>query len=318
MGRSQRLEDRLAALADLRHDPTSPETLAALRKALTSKVNHIVARAAEIAGDFRLGELEPDLVSAFDRFMVNATKTDPGCAAKASIVEALYKMEAYQPDVYLQGIGHVQPEPVYGGKEDTAAKLRGVSALGLVRIGFPGVMLLLAQLLADPESDARIAAARAIGYSGLSAGVPLLRYKVLIGDAHPQVLIECFSALLQLEPEPSLSFIAGFLHRDGVDVAVQEAAAVALGESHLVKAFPFLETAWEDARDPELRQTLLLAIALLRHERALSFLLALLEKGGPSSERALAALGMYREDERIWERVEEILRKQECASSHLG
>ncbi len=305
MGKSQRLEDRLASLGELRADPTSQESLKALQKALTSKVSHVVARAAEIVGEFHLTELEPDLVEAFERFMTNSQKTDPGCAAKTGIVEALYRMEAYQPDIFLHGIGHVQLEPVYGGKEDTAAKLRGLSALGLVRINYPNVMLQLAQLLADSEADARMSAARAIGYAGLDAGIPLLRFKALIGDPHPQVLCECFTALLQLAPEPSLSFVAGFLHRD--DLAVQEAAAVALGESRLVQAFPFLETAWEDAIDADLRRALLFAIAFLRHERALSFLLSLVETGGRSRDNALAALRMYRGDPRIWDRVEAAL-----------
>lgn len=308
MGRARRLEDRLAALEDLRLAPTSEESLSALRAALTTKTNHVVARAAEIAGDYQLLSLEPDLVEAFERFMVNGQKTDPGCAAKTAIVDALYRMESHQPDVYLKGIGHVQLEPVYGGREDTAAKLRGTSALALVRTNHPNVMLQLAQLLADPESDARIAAARAIGYAGnIEAGEPLLRYKALVGDGHPQVLCDCFGALLQLTPDASLSFVASFLHRD--NLAVAEAAAVALGESQLVQAFPFLEAAWEDALDAELRQTLLLAIALLRHERPLSFLLGLLGKPGAAADHALAALRMYRTEPRIWEQVETALRK---------
>lgn len=311
MSRSQRLEDRLADLEALRGDPTSPESLRALQKALTSKVNHVVGRAAEIAGDYQLTELEPDLVQAFERFMVNPQKTDPACIAKTAIAEALYRMESYQTDLFLQGIGHVQMEPVFGGREDTAAKLRGICALGLVRINYPNVMLELAQLLADSEADARIAAARAIGYAGLEAGVPLLRFKVLSGDPHPQVLCECFSALLQLAPESSLAFVAGFLQRD--DRALQEAAAVALGESHLVQAFPFLETAWEDAVDGELRRMLLLAIALLRHERALEFLLSLVEQGGTRADEALAALRIYKDEERIWARVEAVLDGREVA-----
>ncbi len=308
MGKSNNLDDRLAALNELRTDPTAPESVAALQKALKSKQNHIVGRAATIAGQFSITTLELELVEAFERFLVNPQKTDPTCAAKTAIVEALYRMEAYQPDVYLHGIGHVQLEPVFGGKEDTAAQLRGLSALGLVRINYPNVMLMLAQLLADPEAEARRAAARAVGYSGLDAGVPLMRFKVLMGDSDAQVLCECFTALLQLTPEPSLSFVAGFLRQE--DMAVRQAAAVALGESQLVQAFPFLETAWEDARDGELREVLLLSIALLRHERALGFLLSLLEKGGRAADEALAALGMYREDERVWRRVEAILDRQ--------
>lgn len=308
MGRTRRLEDKLAALEEVRLAPTSEESLSELQKALTSKTNHIVGRAAEIIGDYQLFSLEVDLVDAFERFMVNAQKTDPGCAAKTAIVDALYRMEAYQPDVYLKGIGHVQLEPVYGGKEDTAAKLRGTSALALVRINYSNVMLQLAQLLADPEPDARIASARAIGYAGnTEAGEPLLRFKALVGDDHPQVLCDCFGALLQLTPEASLSFVASFLH--GANVAVAEAAAVALGESQLVQAFPFLEAAWEDAVDAEMRQTLLLAIALLRHERPLDFLLSLLGKSGSTAQHAFAALRMYRTDDRIWTQVEAALRK---------
>ena len=116
MGRRQRLEDQLSELSALRAAPTSPETQAALRRALASRASHIVARAAEIVGQFQLSELDRDLVQAFERFMVNPTKTDPGCAAKTAVAEALYRMEAYQLDTYLVGIGHVQMEPVWGGR----------------------------------------------------------------------------------------------------------------------------------------------------------------------------------------------------------
>jgi HEAT repeat protein len=286
------------------------ETVGELQRALSSKVNHVVARAADIVGELIVTELESDLVDAFDRFMNNAAKIDPGCAAKTAIAEALYRMEAYQPDLLLQGIGHIQEEPVYGGKEDTAAKLRGICGLGLVRIHYPNVMILLAHLLADPEVDARISAARAIGYSGQAEGIPLLRFKALSGDPNPQVLCECFSSLIVLDPDPSLAFVAGFLQSDAA--VFQEAAAVALGESQLVQALPFLETAWEDAVDAELRRTFLLGIALLRQERAIDFLLKLVAEGTQfRSQEALEALAIYREDSSIWVRVEEALESRE-------
>ncbi len=308
MGKSRRLEDRLAALNDLRTDPTSGQSRALLKKALAAKTNMVAGRAAELAGDYQLTTLEPHMVQAFARFMINSQKTDPACIAKTALAETLYRMEAHQPDLFLTGIGHVQMEPVWGGREDTAAKLRGLCALGLVRINYDNVMLELAQLLADPEPDARISAARAIAYTGmLNEGELLLRFKALVGDESPQVLSECLSALLQLVPETSLSFVAGFLHRD--DPAVQGAAAVALGESHLVQAFPFLETAWEDALGADLKKTLLLSIALLRHERALEFLLSLLVSGGWAGKDALEAVGMYRDDKRLWSRVEAAMRE---------
>ena len=298
MAKSRRVEDRLAALEQLRDDPTSETSRAALSKALASKTNIVVARAAEICGDYLLTPVEPALVQAFDRFMLNPVKTDAGCLAKVSIVDALYRMEAPQTDLYLTGIGHIQLEPVWGGREDTAAKLRGTSALALVRVNYDRAMLELAQLLADPEPEARTSAARAIAYSGnVTQGEPLLRYKALVGDESPQVLSDCLGALLKLAPDTSMSFVAGFLQRDSA--SVQSAAAVALGESHLVQAFPFLETAWEDAFEPDLKQTLLLAMALLRQERALVFLLKLIagadQSGSAAGRRALEALSMYRE-----------------------
>jgi len=303
MARSRRLEDRLAALERLRTDPTSETSRTALHKALSTKTNVVVARAAEMVGDYQLTPLEPSLIAAFHRFMLNAAKTDPGCLAKLAIADALYRMDAYQTDLYLSGVGHVQMEPVWGGREDTAAKLRGTCALALVRTNYDGAMLELAQLLADPEPEARTSAARAIAYSGnLAEGEPLLRFKALIGDENPQVLSDCLGALLELAPDSSVSFVAGFLQRE--DASVQSAAAVALGESHLVQAFPFLETAREDAFEPELKKTLLLAIALLRHERALDFLLTLVAEGSRSGRHALEALSMYRGDTRIWPRVE--------------
>ncbi len=82
--------------------------------------------------------------------------------------------------------------------------------------------------------------------------------------------------------EPALAFVAGFLQHD--ERAIQEAAAVALGESHQVQAFPFLEAAgrpgrWRDAQDTA-------GSALPYSARnALDFLISLMlegrEPGGP-------------------------------------
>lgn len=301
MGRNSRLEARLAALEALRQVPTAPTTLTTLRQALGARNCHVVAKATQLVGDLQLVELVPEMVDAFRFFMVNPQKTDPSCTAKTAIADALVRLEAEVADIFLDGIGHHQFEPVRGGVVDTASSLRGISAMGLVRLQVPGTMLLLAQLLADPEAEARTAAARAIGESGDPAGIPLLRFKALLGDVHPQVQCECLGALLQLDPEPSLSFVASFLQHE--DAAVRRACAVALGESQMVQALPFLETAWEDAEDRELRQAYLVAIALLRHERALEFLLDLIARGGDAANDALMALRMYRDDPRIWSRV---------------
>jgi len=306
MTKRRRLEESLAELNALRADPTSGPALAKLRQALASKTNHLAAEAARIAAEFQIESLEGDLASAFDRFMANPAKADPGCTAKAAIAEALYRIGYDQESLFLRGIHHIQLEPVYGGREDTAASLRAACALGLVRMRYPEAMLELAGLLADAELDARVGAVRAIANAQQDASLPLLRFKALIGDEEVRVLYECFGALLALSPESSLPFVARFLEAD--DAAVCEAAAIALGESRLGEAFDLLKTGWEKTLDPGLRHTALLAMAMLRHERAIDFLLSLVADAPPASASdAVAALEMYRRDELLWPRVEQLI-----------
>jgi hypothetical protein len=304
MAGKRSLEKELTAVYALREQPLSDQVIGELRRALARKNNHLVAAAAQIAGEREIAALEPDLAQAFGRFMADPLKTDKGCAAKSAIAEALYRIGAIQEDLFLQGIRHVQLEPVYGGRQDTAARLRGVCAMALVRTGCPQAMIELAHLLADRELDARIAAVRAIAYGRSEAGAPLLRFKVLSGDDDPRVLYECFGGLLKLAPETSLPFVAEFL--DDGDAAIAEGAALALGESRLGEAFGFLKTAWESTFDPDRRNAVLLAIAMLRSEEALDFLLALVADASTAiADEAIAALRIYERDEKVWRRVRE-------------
>ncbi len=309
---NSRLERNLRALNALERDPSLEENppsdgvITALRKALSSKNNHVVARAAQIVGNYEIEALTIDLAQAFERFMDNPTKRDPGCRAKLAIAESLYRLDYREECVFLTGIHHVQMEPTYGGKVDTAAALRGMCALGLVRMNYPDVMVELAQLLADPESDARIAAARALAYAHQEASFSLLHFKILVGDPHPQVLCECFTALLKLAPKASLPFVAHYLNDE--DNAVCEAAALALGETRPPGAFEVLRQAWEKTLDSALKRTELLALAMLRDKQALDFLLSLVAEASlPNARAALTALDMYQHDAKLWERVEACL-----------
>ncbi len=300
------LEDQLSALHALRTAPITEDVLAQLRQALTSHNSHVVAAAAEIAGEAELADLEPDLVEAFAALMRNPAKTDPGCRAKTALANALRACECPAEAVFLQGVRHVQMEPVWGGQVDTAAPLRGACALGLVGMRSRHALLELAHLLADPESDARIAAARALTYSGDPASVPLLRFKVLTGDDHAAVLYECFLALLKLDMDTSLSFVAEYLKSP--DLAIAESAALALGESRHESAFAVLRDAWEDTFDAERRRTLLLALATLRVEPALAYLLDIVRcEARVHADAALEALRMFQRDETVWRRVEKAL-----------
>ena len=75
-------------------------------------------------------------------------------------------------------------------------------------------MVALADLLADPEPEARIGAARAIAYSENPLGVALLRLRIQVGDT-PAVLGECVAALLQLSVDNCLPLAAAFLEAGG-------------------------------------------------------------------------------------------------------
>jgi hypothetical protein len=185
MAKSRKLEQFLAQLETIRLDPSTAEAAIALRQILQSKYAIAIAQAAKIIGKAECYDLIPDLVAAFDRCMTKPIDTDPGCTAKLNIADALYRLECSNEDLFLRGIHHVQMEPVWGGSEDTAVALRGVCALGLVRMNYPQVMNELADLLADPNQDARISAARAIAYSGTDAGIPLLRLRIKVGDTPP-------------------------------------------------------------------------------------------------------------------------------------
>jgi HEAT repeat protein len=149
-------------------------------------------------------------------------------------------------------------------------------------------------------------AAQALSYSENPDAVPLLRLKALIGDPDPQVLGEILLALLAIAPAPSLAFAAGFLARPEEEVA--EAAALALGGSRLADALPILTAWWERTFDAGLRRSALLAIAMLKHDDALRYLLTHVAESAPLHAReAIRALAVYRHDPRLRAQLESVL-----------
>ena len=314
MAKSRKLEELTTELNQIRSDPTSADGQAVLSRIIGSKQGVVVAQAAQLVSEFEMHALIPDLAIAFERFMIKPANSDPGCRAKQAIADALYRLEYREESLFLRGIRHVQREPVWGGQVDTAPQLRGTCALGLVRMNYPNVMIELTDLLADPEQEARIGAARAISYSENPLGVALLRFRIKVGDT-PAVLGECIAALLDLSAHDGLSLAATCLEsgrkdsdpRDAIETA--EITALALGESRLPAALPLLRDWWKRTSHGDLRQTGLLAIATLRQDEALQFLRLILAEGAPQDARlALEALGLYQNDDFLWSQVQEILR----------
>jgi HEAT repeat protein len=305
MAKGPSIEDRLDDLARLGKSPDTPEARKQLRKHLAGKIGLLAAKAADIIARIEDHDFVPDLVAAFHRFMVDPAKTDKGCVAKIAIVKALRAADYGDEEIFRIGIRHVQLEPTWGGRADTAAPLRAQCGLGLVQAGAADAMNELAVLLADREPDARIGAARALAHCG-PAAAPLLRFKALTGDPEPPVLAECLSGLIEIAPTESFGFVAGFV--DQRNPSIYEHAALALAESRVPGAFELLKEKWSGTFEREFRQTLLLPIALTRCEAARDFLISLLESGDlRMATAAISALSIYRGDPTIRVRAEKAI-----------
>ena len=302
MAKGRSLEQKLAAVKALRGAPRSPKWVEGLRAALADPSNLVAAEAAVIAGDARVGEVAPDLVTAFDRFLDDPLKRDKLCRAKIAIAEALNKLDFEEEDFFWRGARYVQFEPVWGRSQDTAAPLRVACAFGLVRTRAQNLLPYLVDLLCDPEKPARIGAAQALAYSERDAAYLLLRLKARLGDEEPEVVGECMNGLIKLRPAEGVSFVAEFL--DAPDEAIQESAILALGDSRRSEAFDHLKAFWEKEWDAKLKEVALMGMALLRLPVATDFLLELIATQPEAAARdAVSALAVHRYDERVRERT---------------
>lgn len=298
-------ETELAELAAIETDPTSDAAGAALRDALGSRSNFVIARAAAIIAEWELPGFGPEMTAAFEQLLIDPLRRDPTCTGKRALAEAGVRTGSLDESVYLAGLAHYQLEPVYGGRDDTAAALRATCALGLARSGHADGLRLLAELLADPELDARLGAVQAIPYVSQPGALPLLWYKTIMGDEEPAVMLACFNALLLMSSDEAVGLVARYLGSE--QAAVAESAALALGESRLPAALPLLLESWEQATDPSVRRTILLALALLRSDEGVEALLQVLVEGSKADKlAALDALELYRHDDRIQARIEAV------------
>jgi hypothetical protein len=200
----------------------------------------------------------------------------------------------------------VQLEASFGPPVDEAAKLRALSAQGLLRTRYPEAPSEVVPLLVDRESAARIGAVRGLAANGGETGALLLRLKVLTGDTEPAVLGDCFSGLLVSAPDKSVGFVARYL--DAEDDAVAEAAMLALGESRLSPAYEALREKWERSVGSPARKTLLGAMASSRLDDAVTFLVRLVESSNvQTAGDAIEALTIYRHSERVTNMVREAI-----------
>lgn len=276
-------------------------------EALSDRHYLLVARAAELCGERLLYDLEPSLIQSYERLLQNSVKKDPGCTAKGAIARALVALDSQESGFYIRGMKYEQREPVWGGRVDTAVDLRCTCAMGLVGTLYPRALIELVALLHDPEPHARSGAARAIACAEPLAAEAVLRSKALAGDSEPEVIGDCLSGLLKVEPDASPSFVVGFL--DGPDPGVRELAALALGESRLEGALEMLRERW-DAQPLKREQdrVLLRAAVLHRSEAAFEWLCSLVADGDKASARLLVQeLAVYRANDKLRKRLGEAM-----------
>lgn len=306
-GTQRTLEEELAELAAVGDAPRSPESAARLRLALSSKRARVVARAASLVMKHSVdGFLEP-LVDAFDRFVEHGAKTDPGCVAKAALAEALDGLEWSDTAFFLRAARLTQPEPVWGGQEDTAGGVRVRGLLALARLSYPDFALEAARAATDPRAEVRVAAADGLACFGVRHGAGVVLLALERPEEDPLVTLALMSALLALAPELGLERLAPSL--TGEDLSRAELAALALGQSQRSDAAQALVAALEQAALPKARVPLYNGLGQHRSELALTTLLGVVaERPLGDAKAALRALAPRRFDPGVRERMDSAVR----------
>ena len=276
---------------------------AGFTKALAAKSNLVVAKAARLIGGAQWIDLNAEMASAFDRLIAKGAALDKGCAAMIAIARALVQLDYDAPDLFLRGIRHVQMEASWGPAVDAAAELREVCAMGLANSTYPHKLRELIPLLVDKEWRVRAGAIRAIAVIGTDGASLLLRFKMLSGDKDPEVMSECFIAVLALEGGEGVPMVAAFAHSGNPEV--REAAILAMGASRRTDAVEWLIAEFAKTADPAGRKCILLSLSTSRVEAAVAFLLELIRNGSASaSALAIDALSIHARDEQLRAQVE--------------
>ncbi len=298
-------DEQMEALNALKGVTLDADAVAFVKKSLTGRSNLLVAKAAKLIADAELSILLPEVLAAFDRFFLDAVKTDPQCWAKNALVKALIKLEHRSKDAYLRGLRHHQLEPVWGGQSDTAGALRADCAHALVNCPGLSDAELLAHLLdalTDTDKTVRVEAARAIGNVGGVSAALLLRLRALLGSDEPEVQGAVYCALLAVEGVAAIPLVAKALE-EGDDLAAE--AAFALADQRSQETLGVLIARHRTGADSWFAGVLLSAIALTRLPEAFEYLLALISRDTLESAAAIEAVGRSAPNADLRARVEQ-------------
>jgi HEAT repeat protein len=307
-----KLEDRLEQLRQLRSAPPSAEVSVALTKALNDRSNLVIAESAKTIAELHLSALIPALLDAFDQLFQDPVKKDSKCWGKTAIAKALIELEYADSHSFIRGARHIQMEPVWGGQEDAAPQLRGTCLLALVQcddLSRTEIFRHLVDALADPADPVRLEAVRAIAQMNGDEASILLRLKARLGDQRPLVTGQVFDALLSLEREKAIDFVAKQL--ESTNAEVRDEAALSLGASRMGKCVEVLRSVWGNTNDQEFRSVLLRALSSSRQEAALEFLLDIVRNGMTRDAVAAAdALKLHEHSPEISASLEQALKQR--------
>jgi hypothetical protein len=325
--RKDPLKEALQKMSELRADGSSEEAVITLRKAVQKQAGVVVAKAAEIAAEWNATELAQDLHDAFYRLSENGLEDDPQCWGKTAIIKALYDLAWQNTKIFVDACKTVQPEPVYGGKGDSAINVRTAGIQALVQLPAADtwtVVNTLADILADESSKVRAEAARACVYCQPLLVSPLLRLKIRSGDAEPRVLGVCFDTLLVINPDSEtvhlvLEYAAPkpLIQRLSRSQDVIQAEAIAsLASSSLAEAIHAVSKLYSTL-DAQLKRVLLTALGGSSATEAFNFLCQIVKEAPVNEAKwGLEAL-KPRLDSEGKERLEAVLDERKDGELHL-
>lgn len=110
MSKTDRTQIALDRLGAMKSTPLGEGEVAELKKFLKHRSNYVVGKACDVVSARKAESFTHDLESAFERFMLDPVKTDPGCTAKLAVVKCLTSLDHCATGIYLSGVRHVQPE----------------------------------------------------------------------------------------------------------------------------------------------------------------------------------------------------------------
>jgi len=303
---------------DLRTLASSPAVLsseagrAALTSALASRVAEPVIDAARLIREHGVSGLEDALVAAYRALAGPKKSADPGCLAKEAVLAALDANDYFDASLFADAAACTQLDRGKTVTRDSAGRVRARGVLGLARLGHPDLWPIFGARLADPEPSVRFATASAIAHRGQREGAGLLLLKLGVGDADPNVTMECLRALFALAGDLAVPAAQRLLAED--DPSTRELTLQALGTASDDRALAVLQDELERRTLAESRAPVVEALGLSVRPRARELLLGLVADGGDADARAaLRALTIHRYDQRLIAQLREAVEQNGSA-----